>query len=398
MSFGRASCYLDKLIIGGLFIMAFSSALSIAGSSIGLGLAFLGYLTKAVITRDFNSGIKNNYFNLPILIFLLTILISFIGTYNLEESIDGLEDYILFFILYYMVITTVKDVKLADKLFKTGLLSMTIASIYALGWQKYYLGMRRITANYMALDFGALLLIYLIFVIVYLVWLRKDLKGIIGYSILAILFTLTLLYNQTRGAWLGLIGAGFLVFWIRDKRWIPIFLLIIVLLGLCTPQVIQNRIKSIIDIEHSRSNLGRIALWKGSILMFRNNPINGVGIGNFQEVYDTSYTQPNTASSSHAHNNFFNFLAETGIIGLSGFIYLLYSILIYLYRSYCKVNDEYYKLFILFSFAMVFGVYVIQGMTEYNFYKSVIGRTTWFLLGLSTVIINRLIQGNNIKE
>jgi O-antigen ligase len=163
-----------------------------------------------------------------------------------------------------------------------------------------------------------------------------------------------------------------------------IALIIIVLLA---PAAIQDRIMSITDIENNRSNLGRIALWKGALLMFEDNPVKGVGINNFREVYMESYKQPNTVANSHAHNTYLNFLAETGIIGFSALIYLFFSISKYLFLAYQKLEDEFSKLFVLSVFSSFLGTFVIQGMTESNFSKSVVGRTLWFLIALAVIIV-----------
>ncbi|WP_245526686.1 O-antigen ligase family protein [Acetohalobium arabaticum] len=387
--------YLDKFIIGSLMLMMFSSAISIAGSSIGLGLAFIGWIIKLIITREID--FSGNPLNKPIGIFLLAMLISFIGSYDLAESLDGLEDFLLVFILYYMVIDNVSDLKTVKKLFGMGLISIAISSTYGLFWQHYYLGVRRVNADFMALDFGALLLIYLLFVVSYLLFGSVNLQGKVKYIVLSPLIALTLIYNKTRGAWLGFAGATFLTFWVKSKKWIPIFLVIILVVVSFAPQQIQNRIKSIVDLEDNKSNLGRLALWKGSLLMFEDHPVNGIGLGNFTDVYKKDYKQPNTASMAHAHNNFLNFLAETGIVGLAGFIYLLYSILKYLYINYLNLKQGYYRLFVLATSSSVVGVWIIQGVTETNFPKSVVSRTLWFLIALSVVIIKLLKEQKDIK-
>jgi O-antigen ligase len=268
-----------------------------------------------------------------------------------------------------------------------GLVSITISSSYALFYQRYYLGMSRVDSTFMALDFGALLLTYLLFSIIYFLFDSGLLKSKLKYSLLAPILALTLIHNKSRGAWLGFVGAATISLWIHKRKWVPILLIVILLVAFFAPNQIQSRVKSIVDLKDNRSNLGRLALWKGVVLMFQDYPINGVGLGNFREVYMTHYKQPNTVASSHAHNNFLHFLAETGIIGFSGLIYLLYSILKYLYFNYLKIKDKFAKLFILSTFGSVIGTFVIQGLTETNFTKAVVGRTIWFMIALAVIVI-----------
>lgn len=178
-----------------------------------------------------------------------------------------------------------------------------------------------------------------------------------------------------------------MTFWLHKKKLIPIFLIALIVIVLLAPAAIQDRIMSITDIENNRSNLGRIALWKGALMMFKANPVNGVGSNNFEKIYLKSYKQPNTTASSHAHNTYLNFLAETGIIGFSALIYLFFSISKYLFIAYQKLEDEFSKLFVLSVFSSFLGTFVIQGMTESNFSKSVVGRTLWFLIALAVIIV-----------
>ncbi|GAB6137360.1 O-antigen ligase family protein [Halanaerobaculum tunisiense] len=383
--------YLDKFIVGSLMFMMFSSAISIAGSSIGLGLAFIGWITKIFVTDDIEFNL--NPINKGILLFSFTILVSFIGSYNLEKSFGDLENYIQIFILYNIVITSISNLKQVKKLFRLGLISIVISCLYGLIWQYYYLGIERIDSTFMALDFGALIVIYLLFIIVYLLFEEKGFNDKLKYTLFFPLLLITLVYNKSRGAWLGFVGASSIIFWLRSKKWIIWLSLLIIVVVFFAPGAIKSRVASITDLEDNRSNLGRLALWKGAILMAKDYPINGIGLGNFKEVYMSDYKQPNTVANSHAHNTFLHLLSEAGIIGFLGLIYLLYSILEYLYNNYFKLQDNYYRLFVLATLGAVLGVFVIQGLTETNFDRSVVARTMWTIIGLATVII----ENNNVK-
>ncbi|AZO93927.1 O-antigen ligase family protein [Halocella sp. SP3-1] len=371
--------------------MMFSSAISIAGSSIGLGLAFICWILKMMINKEF--GFVSNPLNKPIGIFLLTMIISFWGSYNLIESLKEIESFLIVFILYYLIINNVSSMKEVKNLFNMGLLSITISSLYGLFYQHYYLGMSRLDSTFMALDFGALLLTYLLFSVIYFLFDNALIKDRIKYGLLIPILTLTLIYNKSRGAWLGFVGAAVISLWIYRRKWVPILLIVVLLVVVLAPNNIQERIKSIVDLQNNKSNLGRLALWKGAFLIFRDYPFNGIGLGNFREVYMTHYKQPNTTANSHAHNNFLHFLAETGIIGLAGLIYLLYSILKYLYLNYLQIENISARLFVLSTFSSVIGTFIIQGFTETNFSKAVVGRTIWFIIALAFIIIQ--LSNNN---
>jgi O-antigen ligase len=378
--------YLDKVILASLMFMVFSSTISTAGISTGFCLALLGWVCKIIITRNIKF-FKDNPLNKPIVIFLLAMIISLIDSYNMTKSLNVLNKLLSTFVLYYLIINNVSDLKTIKKLFTLGLVSITISSLYGLVWQLFYLK-AGIVESMMSthLDFGALLLVYLLVVMVFFLFGCENIQERLKYGLLIPVIFLTLIFNQTRGAWLGFVAGAFSIFWLHCKKWIWVLLVLIVITVVLVPVQIQNRIKSIPELQNNASNLGRIALWKGAVLMFKDHPINGVGLGNFKKVYLSKYKQPHTDSTAHAHNNFFHYLAETGIIGFTAFIYLLYAILRCLYLNYLERKPGFGKLLVLATLGGVIGVYVIQGFTETNFQRAVVKTTIWLFVALSVVI------------
>ena len=64
----------------------------------------------------------------------------------------------------------------------------------------------------------------------------------------------------------------------------------------------------------------RLAHWQAAINMAQDQPFLGVGLGNYAEAYDEyrliNWEQP----LGHAHNQYLNFLAETGVLGLAAYL------------------------------------------------------------------------------
>ncbi|PUU86049.1 MAG: O-antigen polymerase, partial [Halanaerobium sp.] len=183
--------------------MMFSSAISIAGSSIGMGFAFLAWIIKLIIIKLKSKKIifVSIPFNNSIWLLFLAIVISFIGTKDLYNSLEGLEDYLIVILLFYTVVNNVKDIKTVKKMFGFGLISIILSSLYGLFYQYLYQGVSRIDSTFMALDFGALLLMYSIFVMIYLFFAENSLKYNYLSASALILLLVTLILNQTRGAW-----------------------------------------------------------------------------------------------------------------------------------------------------------------------------------------------------
>ena len=64
----------------------------------------------------------------------------------------------------------------------------------------------------------------------------------------------------------------------------------------------------------------RIAHWQAGYAMWADSPWIGQGIGNYGTVYHRFYVRPWTEALGHAHNLILNTLAETGVVGLIGYL------------------------------------------------------------------------------
>ncbi|MSQ14487.1 MAG: O-antigen ligase family protein [Dehalococcoidia bacterium] len=73
----------------------------------------------------------------------------------------------------------------------------------------------------------------------------------------------------------------------------------------------------------------RMALWQSAWYMFLSSPMTGVGVGNFDMLYQY-FALPDWSSYllGHAHNYYLNLLAETGIVGFMSYIVFIVSIFV----------------------------------------------------------------------
>lgn len=152
---------------------------------------------------------------------------------------------------------------------------------------------------------------------------------------------LSLIFSWSRGAWLGFAGgaAVLALFW-PQKRWLGFVGLLVavtaVLLGLqfnILPASISQRLVGFVadfqlgdvrgvDINDTNySVLERLAHWQTAVDMARDQLWLGVGFGNYEPAY-ADYALINwPAALGHAHNYYLNILAETGIVGLSAYLF-----------------------------------------------------------------------------
>lgn len=103
------------------------------------------------------------------------------------------------------------------------------------------------------------------------------------------------------------------------------------------------RITSVEGIPLSDENYAiveRLAHWQAAWRMVSDNPLLGVGIGNYVPVYP-AYALPGWEDAmGHAHNYYLNIAAEAGLVGLGGYLFLWAAIFWHGWRVYRGAQDQ----------------------------------------------------------
>jgi len=150
-----------------------------------------------------------------------------------------------------------------------------------------------------------------------------------------------LLASWGRGAWLGF-GAAVVVMvsFATRKRWQglglvmsgAVLFLVMWMAGL-VPAGIEQRLTGTLDefvgfrdmrgVPVGNENFAiveRLAHWQAALNMASEHPWIGVGLGNYEAVYETYRIPSWPRALGHAHNDYLNLLAETGLVGLTGYL------------------------------------------------------------------------------
>jgi len=108
-------------------------------------------------------------------------------------------------------------------------------------------------------------------------------------------------------------------------------LAVIVLFFAFAPEPVRQRITEITPGEVSASQEGRVSIWMAAARMVEDNPVKGVGVGNFQTRAKDYVLEPGAAGRTDqviddpqiAHNTYLQVLAELGIIGVIPFLAII---------------------------------------------------------------------------
>ncbi len=378
--------YLSKAIVFNLYLFAFGLFTSKALTSIGGGSIFIfGILQWIIIRSNLFKIFNDKILNLPILFFVCVLFLAIIEHPD-AAAFNQIQKHLLLFFFFYVAVTNLSNLKQVENLLIVASISMGIALVYGV-YQHYILNMQRIESFSFPLAFGCLLAIFIVFLLVYVFGGKINTNYRVSLLTGVMFLGLNLLFTQSRGSWLALIGGIFTLSWLKGRK-VLLFLLIVSLISyLFLPQMYLDRFQSSFDLKKDPSNLTRIALWKGAFSMYRDHPFNGVGLGRFSEEYQTNYQQDYPVSTScHAHNNILQFMAEAGTFGLIGFVWLMTAIIIWLYRNYQTLNNHNWRLFPLASLCGVI-VFNIQGLIEFNYGDAETLRFFWFLMSLNAAIL-----------
>lgn len=220
--------------------------------------------------------------------------------------------------------------------------------------------------------------------------------GVLFFSIVM------LVLSGTRGGWIAFVFVlAVLIF--LEKKYRNVIVAVCTALGIAigfciyTNPSLQSRFITITDTKY-QSNSERLLMWQSAIAIFKDYPICGIGQDQFGYMYNTKYISPSAKERGdedyrkghgHPHNNFFKFLAEGGVVGITAFLllhgYFLYRMIL-LYRKEKNIDSVSCGMIGILIFL---GLH-LEGMTDTNANQVPIMREYWFLMGL-------LLAWGNIK-
>lgn len=201
-----------------------------------------------------------------------------------------------------------------------------------------YMAMGALLAIGAALGLGASLL--------WALWQRKTLAwpyfGWLAFFLISAgVLSLALVLSWSRGAWLGFaVGLGTLALFLPKQRWLGGLLLIggLALLAIVIqlnllPTTLTGRLTNLgqdlglgevlgVDIDDGNyAVIERLAHWQAAVEMADERPWLGVGFGNYESAYPDYDLINWPFPLGHAHNYYLNILAETGVLGLSAYLF-----------------------------------------------------------------------------
>ncbi|KAA3634122.1 MAG: O-antigen ligase family protein [Calditrichaeota bacterium] len=221
------------------------------------------------------------------------------------------------------------------------------------------------------LTFGNYTITALAFVVGYLLFNFKDFSFFkkISLSFVYFLLAFATLYSYSYGPILTLL-ITVLIFAVMKFRKYAVYAIIVLAVGavsfIYTQPNLQKRISTRINKEFAEGNeASRFYIWKNAGVMITENPLFGVGQGNFYQTFEEN--MPGHRIHVHAHNDLINIAAIGGIPAMLFFAAFWFLYFKYLLAGiYKQKHLEKYKMYL--TAAILAGIaFFCTSLTEATF-------------------------------
>ncbi len=380
-----------------IFSMLLSPELEIAGlpqhavvvrvDDILLFAVFFTWLAKLALFKR-GSLFKKTPLNGPIALFIVCCILStLIGLMLREVQGKGafffLLKYVEYFLLYSMFTNVIEDKDQLKFFLKCALFTCFVICLYTFS---RYGKEERVSAPFEG-EVGepASLGGYLLFMmgVVLGLWIHADTKlEKFAFGLLLIFLPPALAITTSRGSFLGVLPLYVTVLFLTRKKRVLLFFFLLIspllVYLLVPPRIIQFTLEGFhgdsvqiggTTFQMGYSGTSRVFLWKNAFQELKKNPITGMGITGVGLV----------------DNQYIRFLGETGFLGFSAFLWLLFRIFAMSLQAFRLSQDDLSKGLALGFIGGFVGLLAL-GMSANSFIIVRIMEPFWFVAAAVSVL------------
>ena len=325
-------------------------------------------------------------------------------------QIEELARVVLPFIIFFAVRLYAKDIRDINVLIIAliiGYIFPIIGSAFlifkgtSIGQIEYYSGIARYKGLFPNMHPFAHAMTFFSFVICFLFQQNKIKSKILKYGLVFLLGLLIFcLYKSfVRNAYVSFLIFWFVVFLGVSKKHAFVFLIILLIFGFFYSQRVENIIwkGQAHELEHTlnAASSGRLAIWTHNLSIFSqltfDRKILGLGLGVDSGNFGSIGSMNNNVWPSH--NDYLSLIMTLGILGLTGYIFILIILMRYVYMSGVEKRIKFIFLGVLFS------IFTINFLSNGYIFRIEMSQQLWFLMGIFYKL-NELNDdnGTNIRE
>lgn len=343
-----------------------------------------------------------SFFSIPIFLLFLALGISFFITPDdfLKSALGIVKSWfvipILYFFLFSRIVRNGRNVRIALDFYSVSALVLAGWGIWQWATGNYLTPDMRASgpfesANYLAL-FLAPACVYFFLRTWHLTIGDRKFFGIF-YAVGVFISFFALYQTKSFGAFLGVAIAfvfyalyhWFFSFFRPDrptawKRFLCLFVGIFLVAGVFFFTSDRSKFDAMFQLFERSSSAVRLEVWQVSGRLIAENPVTGIGLGIYQNLYETRAAGilgrvPLEPSILHPHNLFVMFWLSTGVIGLLAFLYLL---VLFFWTFWKNIPPERKRLAsILFAMMIVL---LVHGFVDLPVWKNDLALQFWLLV------------------
>lgn len=360
---GRLFIFLQWLF----YLQLFTASGEISLRDITIGLLFISFIVWKLYYKDFN--ILKTSFNKPVLIFFAFSLLSLYKAEDLYMAGRSIITPIFTYLVFYFMAIELVEPKKIPKYINILFLGMFTFVSYGL-YVDNFTSDRFFLRNNNRGSFAAIVILFAISLLISQrgKWYHKCLYAS-GF-----LLGIPALFSHSRGGFLGFAGAIllwlFLILFkeINIMKVIMIILVVAIFIGAYGNfDNIQNRLDGTFD---DYGDDVRIRMWRTSYNLILENPVLGIGVGNFTPtatdyVVEVMDERGWSSRHRHPHNLFVQIPLEQGIISLFIFGFLLIKAYMLAFKNYLFYDEKSWGFFAGITLIVTLTSVMIHSFVDY---------------------------------
>ncbi len=368
------------------------------------------YFVKTIV--EGRTGFQTGAFNVFLVLFLVSVTLAEVFSIMPGSSLRFLAFYLTCFMLVLLLIATIRTKKDMSEALAVIFAGMTAASLYGVyqqiihvpvnpAWVDTSVNQGSMTRVYSFFEnpnnFAEIILLFLPLYFAALFNTKNALMRLVYLALACPLF-LSLVFTQTRIAWIAFVITGFVYLFFKEKRLIPVFILLGVVSIPFLPQSVIMRLRTITNVLDS-SITTRLQVWQTVLPILKDYWFTGLGLGNetLLRVSKNYYIFVAKGSiPSHSHNLYLQLWIETGLPGILTFFAFLGTIVKKSIRSlYKNKRNVFVNNILIAGLSALMGTLAI-GMAEHVWFYPRVMLFFWAVIGIMLAALN--IGANELEQ
>ncbi|HHW49363.1 MAG TPA: hypothetical protein GXX14_12220 [Clostridiaceae bacterium] len=363
------------------------------GVIIVAAIVFLFFI-KTVIDSNVSFSLKPLDFALAV--FILSIVLAAVMSLFPEMSFEYMVLYLTCFLLVMVIANSIKTGQKLNSMLEIFLIGISMTAFYGL-WQWKVVGVAvnpsitdvRLNPGLVRIYstmgnenvYGELLVLALPFFWA-VVFNSKTLFKKALYVFLFVVSVVGLLLTGSRSAWISFAVSMMVLLFFKNRKLLPVVVVLGILCIPVLPQPIYRRIMSIFN-PNDKSVSTRGEIYEAASPMLKDYWTTGVGLGTeaFQVIFKR-YQPFGAINYAHTHNLYLQLWLEAGVVAVISFVWMVIRIIKKsVLKVFGNIFDSYVKNILITGISSVAGI-LVMGLADHIWFFNRIVFIFWMVIGI----------------